>query len=139
MTTTATELIQDALGDILEEAADSPIDPADFQKAIRIMNRMVSSWGLALGYTEVDDPDDEITVIDGAILAIQQNLALNLVSAFDGFASQDLKREATRAYKNMLSQVVTIQPLKLPSTLAKGSGNNRGNLGWGGPGRDGVR
>lgn len=127
--TTARELIQDALGELLEEASEAPIQPDDFQKAVRIMNRMVASWGLPLGYTDIDDPGETITVIPGAILAIQQNLALNLVSTFDGFASPDLKREARISYRNMLSQIINIQPLKLPSTLAKGTGNNRGNFG----------
>jgi len=121
--TTAAELITDALDDINVNASESSIDPSDMQKSIRIMNRMVASWNLALGYTDVVDPSDTLTVITGAELAIQQNLAINLASTFDAIATQELKNTAFQSYQNMLSQVVTIKPLGMPSTMPKGSGN----------------
>ena len=127
--TTASEIISDALGDILQLAAETPIAADDFQLAVRAMNRMVNSWGLALGYTNVSDPNDVLTVIAGAELAIQHNLAVNLAPSFDAIPTRELKQTAKKAYNDMLSQVVRVQPLSLPSTLAKGTGNNRGN--WG--------
>ena len=125
--TTASEMIADALGDILEEQSEAPIQPDDFQKAVRIMNRMVNSWGLALGYTNVSSASDILTVIPGAELAIQHNLAINLAPSFDAIPTRELKQTAKKAYDDMLSLVISIQPLGLPSTLAKGTGNNRGN------------
>ena len=125
--TTAAIMIQDALDDINVNASESPIEASDMQKAIRTMNRMVASWGLPLGYTVVTDPSDDLTVIAGAELAIQGNLAILLAPAFDAFASPALKTTAKQAYDDMLSQVITIQPLSMPSRLPKGTGNNRGD------------
>ena len=125
--TTAAIMIEDALDNINVNASESPIDPSDMQKAIRTMNRMVASWNLGLGYTVVTDPSDDLTVIAGAELAIQENLAVLLAPAFDSFASAELKMSAKQSFDDMLSQVITIQPLNMPSRLPKGTGNNRGD------------
>ena len=123
--TTAAEIIEDALSDILVRASESPIPADEMQSAIRIMNRMVASWNLGIGYTNVTDASDDLTVIQGAELAIQQNLAVALAPSYDAVATVKLEKMASKSLRNLKKIVITTADMNFPSRLAKGSGNTR--------------
>ena len=76
---TVKEYVTDALEDILEQSAEEPIQAADGQKGLRYLNDMMAMWdakGINIGYTEVSDLGDEVTVPDGAKAGIKANLAV---------------------------------------------------------------
>ena len=125
--TTAQVVITDALGEINESGSEVPIQADDEQLALRMMNNMVASWNLPIGYTTVTNPSQELTVIDGAILAIQKNLAVLLMGQFDYAFDSGIARSAKGALAALRRQVVSVQPSRYPSRLPTGSGNDRIN------------
>lgn len=131
MSETASEIIRDALQEINVQAAEQPIQPNEFASAVRYLNRMMTAWeakGIALGYTIVSSPADEITVPDGAIEGVILNLAIKLAPQFDMPVSMDLRQNAKDAYQSVLKLSIT-QPLsQYPSTLPIGSGNEGDSL-----------
>jgi hypothetical protein len=128
MAETASDVIKDALQEITRLGAEAPVEPTDAQSAIRYMNRMMASMdadGIDLGYTEVSNLGDEITVPAGAIEAMVFNLAFRMWTQFeDGSAPPaDLVMKARDGIKTMLNISFTMGQTEFPSTLPIGSGN----------------
>lgn len=121
----AGELITQSLGLILVRSADIPLEPDELQDAITQLNTMMASWNLPLGYTEVSSPNDELTVVSGALDAMTQNLALRLSPQFGVAVSPDLRINAKEAKNDLLKIVIKVNRSKYPSTLPRGTGNNR--------------
>jgi hypothetical protein len=123
--TTATEIIEDALSDILVRASESPIPADEMQSAIRVLNRMTSSWNLDIGYTEVKNAGDVLTIIEGAELAIQKNLSVLLAPQFDAIAGMELKAQARGSLKDLKKIIIKVGNANYPTILPLGSGNTR--------------
>lgn len=123
----AGELVAQSLGLILVRSADVPLEPDEQQDAFTQLNNMMAAWNLALGYTAVSNPSDDITVIDGALDAMVQNLALKLSPQYGVAVSPDLRINAKNAKNDLLKIAITISRSKYPSTLPRGTGNNRYN------------
>ena len=78
---TAQSIIDDSLQAILVQASEQSIEPVDFQAARRYLNRMMATTPYNnLGYTIVTQPNDPITVADGAIEGIVFNLAVKMLA-----------------------------------------------------------
>lgn len=123
---TAADVIRDALQEILVQAAEAPIGADKAQTAIRYLNRMMFAYdvdGISLGYTEVTNLSDPITVPNGAIEAIIANLAIRLAKQFMKPVTPDLAARASEGEKTLLNLAVTIGPSQYPETLPVGSGN----------------
>jgi hypothetical protein len=123
--TTASEVITAALGQTLTRAGDIPLEANETAQGIFQLNNMMASWSLALGYTKVTSMSDTITTPDYAIDAMVQNLAIRIAPSFGGMVDADLRENARQSKKDMLRQAVRIGPAKMPSTLPRGTGNNR--------------
>ncbi len=123
---TAADVIKSALQEILVQAVEAPIQPAQAQDAIKYMNRMMSGFavsGINLGYTQVTNLGDLITIPDGAIEGLVFNLAIRLAPSYDTPLRPDLLLNAREGKKAMLKLAVNIIPTQYPSTLPRGSGN----------------
>lgn len=121
---TAESLINDALQEILVQASEQSLQPADFQTGRRYLNRMMAMVPFSgMGYTIVTDPSDPITVPDGAINGIMFNLAEALLTTYDVLLTASLSKSAANGLKEIRRITVTIQQTKMPCTLPIGSGN----------------
>ena len=123
---TANSVVNDALQEILVQANEQPTQSIDFQTAVRYMNRMMAAYaanGINLGYTKVYNPNDLITVPDGAIEGMVFNLALRLSSSFDIAVGPELAENARNGLKTMRRLSTRVQPTPYPCTLPIGSGN----------------
>ena len=123
---TATSLLNDVLQEILVQAAEQPIQPVDFQTSKRYLNRFMAaqaSVGISLGFTEVVNPDDVITVPDGAIMAIIKNLAVNLSTQYNVPVGQILFDEAKAGVLTMRKIARVPRKTALPCTLPIGQAN----------------
>lgn len=133
MTETAASIITDALGEILVEAQEQPIEGAEMTRAIRYLNRMMASLdsrGISLGYTVVSGPSDVITVPDGAVDGVIYNLALRLASQYDEPITQSLFDSAKLGMNAMLDIAVTVDATPMPCTMPVGSGNEGDRRGF---------
>lgn len=123
---TASEVITDALQEILVQASEQSVQADEMQSGIRALNRMMAEWdatGYSLGYTEVTNPVDTITIPAGAISAVVTNLALRLTSQFDAVANPALVQAATMGMRTVAKIAVSVPASYYPDTLPIGSGN----------------
>jgi len=125
---TAQDIINDALQEILVQSSEQSVQPVDFQTARRYLNRMMSTTPfVGLGFTIITNPDDLVTVPDGAIEGIVFNLATKLLSTFDMTLTAELNQSANKGLKEIRRLTVSVKPTAFPCTLPIGSGNEREN------------
>ena len=75
--TKVNEIVVDALEDLVVQQDEAPIEAPEANAVIRYLNDMMTMWaalGVDLGYTEVSDLGDNVTVAPGAIFGIKANL-----------------------------------------------------------------
>jgi len=128
MSESAGDIIKDALSEITVLGAEAPVEPTDAQGAIRYLNRLMASLdakGVDLGYTEVSNFADPITIPAGAIEGAVFLLATRLWTQYsDG---QPIPSSLVAAAISGLDAIrviaVTIGATEYPSTLPIGSGN----------------
>lgn len=125
---TAQSIIDDSLQAILVQASEQPIEAVDFQTSKRYLNRMMATTPYNnLGYTVVVNPDDLITVADGAIEGIVFNLAVKMLATYDMPLTAELNSNAKDGLQEIRRIAVTVQPTAFPCTLPIGSGNEQDN------------
>lgn len=126
MSETAKTLVSDILGELFNSSTEQSIPAVDFQTAVRYLNRymaMQDADGVKLGYTEVTNPDDAITVPAGAISGVIYNTALQLANTYDISVSPDLAVNARLGLNVMIKIGSPIQGTKYTSNTPIGSGN----------------
>ena len=125
---TAKEVIDSSLQEMLVQASEQPIEPVDFQTARLYLNRMMAMTPYnGLGFTNIVNPNDPMTVADGALMGIVKNLTVFLLSTFDMPATAELMATAKAGLQEIRRITVTIQPTAFPCTLPIGSGNEQEN------------
>ena len=123
---TAAELITDALSEILVQPDEQSVESVEMQTSIRYLNRMMSEWavrGMSLGFTQIVNPTDAVTVADGAQSAIVYNLAIKLAKQYDEPITVDLAANAKDGMRAILDLTVTNYSTSMPNTMPVGSGN----------------
>lgn len=111
----------------------SDIEDNEINDAIRYMNRMMESFksrGYDIGYTEITDPDEDLTVSDTALLGIIKNLAVKLQPQYsspgDGI-NPLIAFSANRHFVSIENNAINeYTPMLYPDTLPVGSGNYQG-------------
>ena len=124
--TTATEIIHDALQEILVQADEQEYQAAEYQSGLRGLNDMLSEWdalGYSLGFTILTNITDTVTVPAGAIGAVKTNLAMRLAPQFDVTITPGLAMRAKTGMQAVMNLSVVVLPTQLPDTLNIGSGN----------------
>ena len=134
MPDTAASLIKSALQEILVQADESALTASEQQDAITYLNRMMAKFaaqGINLGYTQVSDLGDDITVPEGALDGIVKNLAITLQPQYAApgtSLSQLLFQQAAEGLQVMrMIAIEAIGPTFYPNTMPIGSGNEINN------------
>ncbi len=121
---TAQTVINDALQEILVQASEQPIQTVDFQTARRYLNRMMNTVPfVGLGYTQVTNPSDLVTIPDAALEGVIFNLAKRLLSSYDMPLTAELALSAKEGLDEIRRLTVNVLPSQMPCTLPVGSGN----------------
>ena len=126
MSETAQTLVSDILQELLINSAEQSIPAVDFQTAVRYLNRYMAEQdadGIKLGFTQITNPDDAITVAAGAINGIIYNVALNLATTYDVVVTPELAVKARNGLNIMIKIGSPIQGSKYTSNTPRGSGN----------------
>lgn len=126
MSETAKTLVSDILQELLINSAEQSIPAVDFQTGVRYLNRYMAEQdadGVKLGYTEVTNPSDAITVPSGAINGIIYNVALHLATTYDVVVTPELAVKARTGLNIMIKLGSPIQSTKYTSNTPIGSGN----------------
>jgi len=126
MTETASNVIVDALQQILVQASEASIEADEAQTAIRFMNRMMARLdadGIGLGYTVVSNLSDVITIPAAAMDGLIYNLAVALAPQYDAQVTPALAMMAKEGLETMRLITINIGPSSYGDTLPIGSGN----------------
>lgn len=126
MPTKASEVITDALEDLVEEQEEADVPQAEGRAGIRALNDMMFDWavnGIDLGYTEIDDLGGVLTVPPGAIRGIKANLAMDLATKYEITPTPGLIKKAKEGYRTCVLLASERASMEYPSTLPQGSGN----------------
>jgi hypothetical protein len=125
---TAQSIINDALQEILVQAAEQPIQTPDYQTARRYLNRMMTTVPFTgLGFTTIVEPNELVTIPDAAIEGVIFNLAKRLLSTYDMPLTSELMLNAKNGLNEIRRLTVKVLPSIHPCTLPIGSGNEDEN------------
>jgi len=123
---TVSQVANAALKRILVQGADAPFEADEYQDFIFSLNNYMlalDAEGITLGYTEVSDLGDEVTVPTGALRGIIANMAIEVAPDYNGTISPALATAAAQGLQSMRIIGQTISVSHYPSTLPIGSGN----------------
>ena len=123
---TVDQLATASLKRILVQAGDAPIEADEAQDYVFALNTYMldlDASGIKLGFTEVSDLGDEVTVPTGALRGIIANMAIEVAPDYGGVVSAALQATARAGLATMRKLGVTIGRAAYPSTLPVGSGN----------------
>ena len=141
MTETASDVILDALKEIVAIPSEAAVGAYEAQVGIFYLNAMMQDFavnGINIGYTIVDSLGDEMTVPDGALEGMVKNLAIEISPAFKGsLTSVDLFEQAQDGINTLLQiSIPIIANSPYSDNLPVGSGNEDGI--WGNTFYDGL-
>jgi len=123
---TAAQVCKSILQKILVQDVEAPLDASEYQDTIFTMNNYMldlDASGVTLGYTEVTNLSDEVTVPTGALRGVIYNVALEMAPEFDVPVTPALAAIASASMKTMMKLGVTLSQSAYPCTLPRGSGN----------------
>jgi hypothetical protein len=113
--------------ELQKAAAEQPIEPVAAQAVWRFMNDMLAMWdamGISLGYTEVNNMADLVTVPDGARMGIKAILAISLAGKFKAEVTPSVLQRAKDGWQAILNLTVHRSQRSYPAILPVGSGNS---------------
>lgn len=123
---TAEQVVKSSLQKILVQASEAPIEASEAQDFIFSMNNYMfalDASGVDLGYTEVTDLGDTITIPTGALRGLIYNMAIEVAPEFNGVVTQKVDEIAKDGLQTMRKLGQSIGQMQYPSTLPIGSGN----------------
>lgn len=123
---TVAQVAKAALQKILVQGSEAEFEPDEYQDFVFALNAFMTDLdarGVALGYTEVSDLSDEVTVPTGALRGVIYNMALEVAPDYSGVVTDELRRIAAKSMGTMELIGQTIPTTNYPSTLPVGSGN----------------
>lgn len=123
---TVAQVAKSALQRILVQGSEAPFQADEYQDFIFAFNNYMLSLdaaGVSLGFTEVANLGDEVTVPLGALRGIIANMAIEVAPDYGGEISQGLMLAAAEGMKTMRKLGQYMPATEYPSTLPIGSGN----------------
>lgn len=126
---TAAQVIKAALQRILVQASEADLEPDEYQDAIFAMNNYMLALdadGVQLGYTEVSDLGDDITIPAGALRGLIANLAIEVAPDYGGQVTEALALAARDGLAVMEKLGQNMGVTEYPGNLPLGSGNEDG-------------
>lgn len=130
MATTA-QVVKASLQRIIVQESEQPIEASDAQDFIFAMNNYMlalDASGVSLGYTEVTNLGDQVTIPTGALRGLIANMAIEIAPDYDAFISPALAEAARQGLGAMRKLGQRQGTSRYPSTLPIGGGNERDNF-----------
>lgn len=124
---TVAQIAKAALQRILVQASESELQPDEYQDFIFAMNNFMlalDAEGVQLGYTEVTDLGDDVTIPTGALRGLIANMAIEVAPDYNGVISPGLQLAAAEGMRVMRILGQQLAPTRYPSTMPIGSGND---------------
>jgi hypothetical protein len=122
----AAQVCKAILQKILVQDAEAPLTAAEYQDTIFARTNYMldlDAKGVTLGYTEVTNIGDDVTIPAGALRGLIYNVAMEMCPEFGRPATAELVSIARSGLNAMRKLGVTMSETRYPSTLSIGSGN----------------
>ena len=119
-------LVKQILSEINVREVESDLQADEAQDTIFALNSYMlalDATGIKLGFTEVSDLGDVVTVPAGAVMGIVANVAIMMAPTFGVSVPQELVVKAKIGLAAMRKLGVSVNPSSYPSGLPIGSGN----------------
>lgn len=129
---TVQQIAKASLQRILVQASEADLEPDEYNDFIFALNNYMlalDAEGITLGFTEVSDLGDVVTVPTGALRGIIANMAIEVAPDYNGTVSAALVLAAEEGMSAMRRLGQTISSSRFPSTLPVGSGNEGNQYG----------
>jgi hypothetical protein len=129
----ASQVVKAILQEIIVQESEQGITAPDAQDTIFAMNNYMTALdaqGVALGYTEVSDLGDTLTIPNGAIQGLISNVAISVAGQFGAQVSNTTIQMASMGLDAMRKLGVTVTEASMPCTLPIGSGNSYPDAGY---------
>jgi|TARA_R110001583_G_scaffold36303_1_gene119664 hypothetical protein len=126
---TVAQVAKASLQRILVQASESVLEPAEYSDYIFSLNNYMTeldAQGIQLGFTEVSDLGDDVTIPAGALRGVIANMAIEVSPDYGGVISDGLVKAAREGMNTMRQIGQSMGTSKYPGTLPKGSGNDGG-------------
>jgi hypothetical protein len=130
---TVAQVAKASLQRILVQASEAPLEADEYQDFIFAMNNYMlalDASGVHLGYTQVSNLGDLVTVPVGALRGMIANLAIEVAPDYGGVVTEALALQAREGFQAMRMLGQTIGATRKPSTLPIGSGNTDTGYGF---------
>jgi len=130
---TVAQVAKASLQRILVQASEADLEADEYSDFIFAMNNYMAeldAQGISLGYTEVSDLGDDVTIPTGALRGLIANLAIEVAPDYNGVVSQGLAKAARDGFNTMRLLGQRIAATKMPGTLPVGSGNEDNSYGF---------
>ena len=125
-TATVKDVCGTALKLILVESAESPLEPDEYQDAMKSLNYMLLDWagsGIDLGHTIATAISQDMTVPDGALRGIIANLAIDIQPQYNGQLLPGVAKMAKEGKETCENLGMSLGPMQHHPNLPIGSGN----------------
>ncbi len=123
---TVAQIAKASLQRILVQGSEADLEPDEYQDYLFALNNYMLSLdagGIALGFTEVSDLGDDVTVPTGALRGIIANVAIEVAPDYNGVVTAGLVKAAEEGMEVMRKLGQLVVSTAYPSTLPVGSGN----------------
>lgn len=122
----AAQLVKLVLQEDVVQASEAPIEADEAQDALAAINNWMfeqAATGLNVGFTELLDLGDVVTVPLGAINPIVKNCGVQVAIQYGSVITQSQQRQADDSLRSLELIAVTIPDSSLPDTMPVGTGN----------------
>jgi len=129
---TVNQVLDASLKRIIVAGSESEINPQDaldFIFAMNIFMLDLDANGVNLGYTEVSQVSDQVTIPTGALRGVVTNMAIEISPDYGAPVSNELRVIAAAGLNTMRQLGLGLGKAFFPSTLPIGSGNE-GEIGF---------
>ncbi len=129
---TVAQVAKASLQRILVQADESPLEASEYQDFIFAMNNLMldlDAKGINLGYTEVSNLGDTITIPSSCLRGLIALMAIEVAPDYNRPIPEALAASAQAGLKTMRRVGRTMRQTEYPSTLPIGSGNEYYNHG----------
>ena len=123
---TVAQVAKASLQRILVQQDESPLEPSEYQDFIFAMNNLMldlDAKGINLGYTEVSNLGDEITIPSSCLRGLIALMAIEVAPDYNRPIPEALAAAAQASLRTLRRVGTTLRQTEYPSTLPRGSGN----------------
>ena len=125
----ASQLVKLILQEDVVQASEAPLEADEQRDTLAAINNWMNeqaTW-LNIGFTQLSDLGDEVTVPLGALNPMVKNIAVQVAIQYGSVITADQNKQAEDSMRSLELLAVVLDPVSLPDTMPVGAGNECGS------------